>query len=107
MLVASVLTLVLVVGGVVVLATAEPVSFGWFAYAPLSGDSFSTPWALAWTSQQVVGAVLVALGLLLGAGAAGYLIGRRTPRSRGAPVEPLTLGESRAVRGTGWDGPDR
>lgn len=107
MLVASVLAFALVVGGVVVLATADPVSFGWFAYAPLSGDSFSMPWALAWTTRQVIGAALAVLGLVLGAGAAGYLLGRRAPRSRGVPVEPLTLDESRAARGTGWDGPDR
>lgn len=73
-MVLAVLSLMLVVGGVIIMVTADPVSFGWFAYAPLS-----TPWALAWTNRQVVGAALAALGLLLGAGVAGYHLGRRAP----------------------------
>lgn len=75
----AVLSLVLVVSGVVILVTADPVTFGWFACAPLSGDSTSAPWAPAWTNRQAVGAALAVLGLLLGAGAAGHLIGRRAP----------------------------
>ncbi|MCJ1715902.1 hypothetical protein [Curtobacterium sp. VKM Ac-2922] len=60
------LGVVAVVAGVVVAATApsSPASFGWYAYAPLSGSAFvagRTPWQL-WTGVglAVVGAVAAA-----------------------------------------------
>lgn len=106
MLITVVLVPALVVGGVFVLVTADPVTFGWFAYAPLSGDPVRAPWAFAWTNRQVVGTVLAVLGLLLGAGGVGHLLGRRSLRTRAEPVEAVTVEEAREMRGSGWEAPD-
>ncbi|MEJ5944008.1 hypothetical protein WDZ17_01685 [Pseudokineococcus basanitobsidens] len=80
----------LVVAGAVVTATAPPTSFGWFAYAPFSGDRYVPPslddgalspaLPLVLGGQQLVGAVLVVLGLVVAGVALGTRLGRRRPR---------------------------
>ncbi|MDR6170010.1 MULTISPECIES: hypothetical protein [unclassified Curtobacterium] len=66
--------LVAVVAGLVVAASAPPAAFGWFAYAPLSDYAF-----VAGTSswQGVVGQLLVVVGAVVSAFAAGRLSVRR------------------------------
>lgn len=55
-------------------------SFGWFAYAPLSGETFAPPrpWA------QTLGMVAVGVGLLVLGFVAGWVVARR----RGGQAEP-------------------
>ena len=55
--------------------TRPPLEFGWFAYAPLS-NSVLLPGP---TAGEIFGLGLAALGLIVIAGAFGYLRGRRTP----------------------------
>lgn len=69
---------VLVVGVVVTvlgvwLVARHPVSIGWFAYAPLSEQTYAPgpPW------QRGAGTALAVVGLLVVGGAVGYLLGRR------------------------------
>lgn len=50
-----------------------PVSFGWFAYAPLTDVQFQ-PGLL---TRLQVGPILLAVGIALLAGWAGFLLGRR------------------------------
>lgn len=73
---------VLVVTGVVAIALSAPVTFGWFAYAPLSSDPAPTPLrdAVVLTRQQGVGALAGAAGVVLLATTLGYALGRRHPR---------------------------
>ncbi len=69
--VAALLGAGMVVAGVLRMRTGT-VSFGWFAYTPLSETVYApspTPWRL--------GAVLVVAGALLLGGAAGFALGRR------------------------------
>ena len=63
------LVLVLVAG-----ATAPPATFGWFAYAPLANNAVVAPGP---TAGEIFGASLAGAGLILCAGALGYLQGRR------------------------------
>ena len=53
--------------GVVVLATAaaQPVSFGWFAYAPLSDTTFTAEGVHMFSTASLVGAVIVVISLLV------------------------------------------
>lgn len=69
---AAVLGLVLLVAAA---TTQPPLEFGWFAYAPLS-DSVFLPGP---TAGEIFGSGLTALGLMVIAGALGYLRGRRAP----------------------------
>ena len=55
--------------------TRPPLEFGWFAYAPLS-NSVLLPGP---TAGEIFGLGLAAFGLIVIAGAFGYLRGRRTP----------------------------
>lgn len=66
------------VAGVVVLAVdaARPVSFGWFAYAPLSDTVFTADGLHVLSTASLVGAVVV-IGLLLVAACLGYRRGAR------------------------------
>ncbi|GAB3551644.1 hypothetical protein GCM10027404_21140 [Arthrobacter tumbae] len=63
------LLLVLVAG-----ATAPPASFGWIAYAPLTSNTVVLPGP---TAGEIFGGSLAGAGLILCAGALGYLRGRR------------------------------
>jgi len=70
-----------VVGVVVlVVASARPVSFGWFAYAPLSDTTFTADGVHVFSTATLVGAVVLVVGLLVLAAWLGY---RRGARRRG------------------------
>lgn len=72
-LLGAAVALVAIGGGVLLFA---PVSFGWTAYAPLSGASFSGMYPL--TPERAVGAGLAAAGLLLAVAVGGWAVGRRS-----------------------------
>jgi len=57
-----------------------PVSFGWFAYAPLSGESFSFSGMYLLTPGRATGAGLAIAGLMLAVGASCWALGRRAGR---------------------------
>ncbi|MFC8920990.1 hypothetical protein [Cellulosimicrobium sp. NPDC057127] len=76
---ATVVLVVLVVVGVALLGGAawlasRPLSFGWFAYAPLSETTFSPVGAYS----PGLSALLAAAGALLLGLAGGFLLGRRS-----------------------------
>ena len=76
--VGSVLSVVGVV--VLVVASARPVSFGWFAYAPLSDTTFTADGVNLFSTASLVGAVVLVIGLLVLAAGLGYRRGvRRRP----------------------------
>lgn len=54
--------------------TAPPVEYGWFAYAPLANDPLVSP---GLTAGEIFGLGLAGAGLIVVAGAIGYLSGRR------------------------------
>jgi cytochrome c oxidase subunit 1 len=64
----------LVLVGIAVL-TAPPVEYGWFAYAPPT--AVSPVFAIGPTAGEIFGTSLAGVGLILIAGALGYLSGRR------------------------------
>lgn len=73
---------VLSVVGVVVLAvaSARPVSFGWFAYAPLSNTTFTADGVHLFSTASLIGASVLVIGLLVLAAWLGYRRGvRRRP----------------------------
>lgn len=72
---------VLVAGGaaLVIVATRQPVSFGWFAYQPLSGSVFSPDGIIVLTRLGVLGIVVTAVGLMGVSAAIGFMFGRRGP----------------------------
>ncbi|KQO47678.1 hypothetical protein ASG28_09515 [Frigoribacterium sp. Leaf415] len=74
--------MVVLVVGVVVLAIAgaQPVSFGWFAYAPLSDTTFTAEGVHVFSTASLVGAVIVVIGLLVLAAWLGYRRGVRRRR---------------------------
>lgn len=49
----------------------------WFAYAPLSDDPLSFTGGRFLSDEEMVGWALVAVSAVIGAGVAGYRIGRR------------------------------
>jgi len=79
----------LVVAGGLVFAAGDhgPLDFGWTSYTPLqetqsaylSAVTFADG-TVVWTGQRVLGAALLALGLLLLTGVGGWLLGRRAGR---------------------------
>lgn len=85
--------LALVCCGVAVALTAQagPDEFGWFAYAPPSGDP---EWQMSWIDPvgsgsvlivsrwQVAGSAVVAAGLMVIAGDAGFRLGQRRAERR-------------------------
>ena len=70
-----------VIGGAVTIVVATPpassASFGWFAYAPLSGAVFAPEAAAVVSTASIVGAGVVALGLAAVAFWGGYRLGVR------------------------------
>jgi heme/copper-type cytochrome/quinol oxidase subunit 1 len=62
---------------IAVVSAAQPISFGWVAYAPLSGEVFNPNRAHIVTTTTVLGLALAALGLIVGAFWAGLMVGRR------------------------------
>ena len=71
----------LAVGMVLMSMPVRQESFGWFAYAPLSQQTFAAQGLLIMDSEKWAGVVLVALGLLTLAFWSGYRTGRRSSRS--------------------------
>lgn len=59
---------------VIAQATAPPATFGWFAYAP---STIHPVFTTGPTAGEIFGTSLGAVGLVLIAGALGYLRGRR------------------------------
>ena len=72
---------ILMIVGIVVYWTAPPVGFGWFAYSP-TPDGFTVSSSPAHSAQQLMGVILVALGLAGASLTAGYVLGRRTGSRR-------------------------
>lgn len=72
--------LLVVIGIVVAATTPSEVSFGWFAYAPLSETMFSPVGTRVVTPGLATAAALIVLGLLVLAFCAGWLLARRRPR---------------------------
>jgi heme/copper-type cytochrome/quinol oxidase subunit 1 len=62
-----------IVVGILITRSSPPMSFGWFAYAPLSDVTFAPGLA----AQFWVGPGFVGVGIALLAGWAGFLLGRR------------------------------
>ncbi|KQR24012.1 hypothetical protein ASF79_01880 [Agreia sp. Leaf335] len=85
---ASVKRLLLVVAIVAVLVgsvaavflAAQPVSFGWFAYSPLSGDVFTPDGVHMVTNPIIYAVVILVFGLLAAAFWAGLTVGERRSR---------------------------
>ena len=77
------LALLLTAAGAVVLVAATPAeaSFGWFAYGAPPPEQLFTSAAVIWTGAHLAGAVLVVLGLITVAAAAGYRAGRLSGRA--------------------------
>ncbi|MBF4633020.1 hypothetical protein ITJ38_01230 [Agreia pratensis] len=72
-----------VVGGVAtaLLSASQPTSYGWFAYAPLSGETFSPNIAFAMSPQTAVALVVAVFGLVAAAFWAGLTVAERRSRS--------------------------
>ena len=70
----------LAAGTVFLLQPVPQEDFGWFAYAPLSQQTFAVPGLLVMDAEKWAGVVLVGLGLLTLAFWSGVLAGRRTGR---------------------------
>lgn len=76
------------IGIVVAATTPREVSFGWFAYAPLSETMFSPVGTMVVTPGLATAAALIALGLLVLAFCAGWAVARRHPQTAsGAPSQ--------------------
>ena len=70
------------IAGIVIIAVnSQPQTFGWFAYAPLSGESFSPEGATFVPAPWLAGGALLALGLVVIAFWAGYALARRSIRA--------------------------
>jgi hypothetical protein len=87
---------VLVCGGLAVALSskADPNDFGWFAYAPSSGNpDWNMTWgdprsngsALIVSRWQLAGSAVVALGLMIIAAGMGFQLGRRRIKHREQP----------------------
>ena len=70
----------LAVGVVLLSMPVRQESFGWFAYAPLSQQTFAAPGLLIMDAEKWAGVVLTGLGLLTLAFWSGYRAGRRPGR---------------------------
>ena len=67
-----------VIGIIVLLVTfSQPVSFGWFAYSPLSATTYNSPGVHVISTAGVVGTVVLVAGLIALAFWAGLRIGGR------------------------------
>ena len=74
---------------IALISASQPLSFGWVAYAPLSGDMFDPNRAHIIAPMTALGLVIAVLGLLAGAFWAGLLVGSRT-RTRPEGTSPRT-----------------
>ncbi|MDT0119630.1 hypothetical protein KocCE7_01390 [Kocuria marina subsp. indica] len=76
------LGVVLVLGGALLVVSNPPtLTFGWFACAPLSEETYAplgeNPWSSLFPPAAIAGWVSLLVGLLLWAFCAGWLVGRR------------------------------
>jgi heme/copper-type cytochrome/quinol oxidase subunit 1 len=71
------------IAGIVIIAVnvPQPKTFGWFAYAPLSGEVFSPEGGTFVPTPWLLGGALVALGLVAIAFWGGYALARRRIRA--------------------------
>lgn len=78
----------LLAGLLLTMVPARTETFGWFAYAPLSQQSFQVQGLLLIGTEAWVGIAMISLGLLILAFWTGYLFGvrRRQPGSGQPPV---------------------
>ncbi|HSN36116.1 MAG TPA: hypothetical protein VLT34_07180, partial [Arthrobacter sp.] len=73
----------LVAGGVLLSLPVRQENFGWFAYAPLSQQTFAGQGLLVMDAEKWAGVGLLGAGLLMLAFWSGYRTGRRSrPQSR-------------------------
>ncbi|SDU86149.1 hypothetical protein SAMN04488544_1110 [Microlunatus sagamiharensis] len=73
----------LVLGGCLTVVGLRARSFGWFAYSPLSDESFEGVTGLLVVGRaEAVGLAVLVLGLVLGGVCVGIRIGRRDVRPR-------------------------
>lgn len=79
LLASGILALLGIMAGVATLiySLSSPTTFGWFAYAPLSEETF-LPGMTILNNTQVTGLALLAAGLLCAAFWAGLRVGRRS-----------------------------
>jgi heme/copper-type cytochrome/quinol oxidase subunit 1 len=79
LLASGILALLGIIAGVATLiySLSRPTTFGWFAYAPLSEETFLPGMAIL-SNTQVTGLALLAAGLLCAAFWAGLRVGRRS-----------------------------
>ncbi|WP_411374412.1 hypothetical protein ACLH0K_15375 [Arthrobacter sp. MPF02] len=68
------------VGGMVAWTRSREISFGWFAYAPLSNEPFSGSGLVFLSPGTQVGLAIAVAGLLVLAFWAGLSIGRRNSK---------------------------
>jgi heme/copper-type cytochrome/quinol oxidase subunit 1 len=80
-----------VIGLVLLLLPSDQASFGWFAYAPLSGTTFFPPGGLLSPRSQI-GMVLFVVGLVLLAFGAGWMLGQRQAASQRRLPDPGSPG---------------
>ena len=66
------------IGLVLLLLPSTQASFGWYAYAPLSGSTFLPPVGLL-SPQSQIGLVMFVVGLVVLAFGAGWMLGLRRP----------------------------
>lgn len=67
-------------GALTVLLNSSEATFGWFAYAPMNGETF--PGMTVLSQQAVTGWVGVGIGAVLFAFCAGWFMGRRNTGHR-------------------------
>lgn len=72
----------LAVGTVLLSMPVRQESFGWFAYAPLSQQTFAAQGLLIMDAEKWAGVVMAGLGLVTLAFWSGYRAGRRRDRRR-------------------------
>jgi len=74
-------TVLLVLGGCLTVVGYRSRSFGWFAYSPLSDQTFESATGLLVVGRaEAVGLATLVLGLVLGGVCVGIRIGRRHAR---------------------------
>ena len=85
LVIASIVSGLLVLGGVALFIANSPTStasFGWFAYQPLSGAAFFPGSLIVLTQPSAVGIAIGVAGLVGLGVIAGFLLGRRHPIGR-------------------------
>lgn len=71
----------LIIGGLLMATSDKSASFGWFAYAPLSEETF-VPSVSLFTLQEQIGLATGAIGLAILVFCGGWAFGRRRRSDR-------------------------